>query len=528
MNAKRINPVTLEVFANLFASVAEEMGTALGRAALSPNIKERRDYSCLVCDAAGELIAQAAHIPVHLGSAPLSVQEALSSVSMRPGDVVLLNDPFRGGTHLPDLTMTAPVFFGESSSPLFYVANRAHHADVGGISAGSMPVSEEIFQEGVIIPPVRIVKEGVLDEDLVSFFLANVRTPKEREGDLRAQIASLAIGIKRLHDINGRHGTEEMLLYASALKDHAEKVLRALLAEIPDGDYSARDFLDDDGFSTDPLYIKVCIRVAGDSAEIDFTGTAAQVRGNLNAVFAITVSAVLYVFRLVLPGEIPANSGTMRPLRIIAPLGSMVNATPPVAVAGGNVETSQRIVDVLLAALAQALPDRIPAGSQGTMNNLTIGAAHAEPSLAFAYYETVGGGAGAGPYGPGASALHTHMTNTLNTPIEALESSYPMLVERLLVRRDSGGTGKYRGGDGIQRDIKLLAPATVTILSDRRVAGPYGLQGGGPGKPGENYLIRSDGTRLKLKSKVSLRAERGDMISILTPGGGGWGEPDTP
>jgi N-methylhydantoinase B len=527
MNAEGINPVTLEVFANLFASVAEEMGTALGRAALSPNIKERRDYSCLVCDAAGELIAQAAHIPVHLGSAPLSVRAALSSVSMRPGDVVLLNDPFRGGTHLPDLTMIAPVFFGESSSPSFYVANRAHHADVGGISAGSMPVSEEIFQEGVIIPPVRIVKEGALDADLVLFFLANVRTPKEREGDLRAQVASLHIGIKRLQDMHKRYGAEEMLVYASALKDHAEKVLRALLVEIPDGDYSAQDFLDDDGFSPEPLFIRVCIRIAGDSAEIDFSGSVAQVRGNLNAVLAITVSAVLYVFRLILPGEIAANSGTMRPLRIIAPLGSIVNATPPVAVAGGNVETSQRIVDVLLAALAQALPDRIPAASQGTMNNLTIGAADTEPSLAFAYYETIGGGAGAGPYGPGASALHTHMTNTLNTPIEALESSYPLLVERLLVRRDSGGSGKYQGGEGIQRDIRLLRPATVTILSDRRIEGPYGLRGGGPGKPGENYLIRSDGTRLKLKSKVSLRAELGDVISILTPGGGGWGEPDT-
>jgi N-methylhydantoinase B len=525
VNLRSYNPIIREVFANLFASVAEEMGSALCRAALSPNIKERRDFSCLICDGTGELVAQAAHIPVHLGSAPLSVKEASSSVAMNRGDVVLMNDPFRGGTHLPDLTMVAPVFLSESSlAPDFFVANRAHHADVGGISPGSMPLSEEIFQEGVIIPPVRIVKEGAIDRDLLSFFLTNVRTRWEREGDLQAQIASLNIGIRRLTEICARHGREEMRFYAAALKDHAEAMMRSVLSAIPDGEYAGRDFLESDGFSDNPIPLSVVIRIRGDHAEIDFSDCPDQVRGNLNATLAITVSAVLYVFRLILPEDIPANEGALRPLTVKTRPGSIVNAMPPAAVAAGNVETSQRIVDVLLFALAPALPDRIPAASQGTMNNLTIGAAHADATRSFAYYETTGGGAGAGPSGDGESALHTHMTNTMNTPIEALEASYPLRVECFSIRRGTGGEGKYRGGDGIRRDIRVLEHATANIISERREFPPYGLAGGGPGRTGENVLIRADGTETRLGSKVSLRCEPGDVISIRTPGGGGWGE----
>ncbi len=501
------------------------MGTALCRAALSPNIKERRDFSCLVCDAGGDMIAQAAHIPVHLGSAPLSVKEALSAGTINPGDVLILNDPFRGGTHLPDLTMVAPVFLHDDPpGPSFYVSNRAHHADVGGMSAGSMPVSDEIFQEGIIIPPVRLVKKGRMDEELLALFLANVRTPLEREGDIQAQTAALNIGIRRLEQISRTRGTDQMTHYAQGLKDHSERVLASVLRSIPDGEYRAEDFLDDDGFTADPILIRVAVGIKGGRAEIDFTGSAPQVRGNLNAVLAITVSAVLYVFRLILPREIPANSGTLRPLKIIAPPGSVVNALRPAAVAGGNVETSQRIVDVLLKALAQALPDRIPAASQGTMNNLAIGAAHPDPSRSFAYYETIGGGAGGGPEGPGASGIHSHMTNTLNTPIEALESSYPLLVETFRLRKGSGGAGASPGGDGIRRDIRLLQPSTVTIISERRSLPPYGLNNGAPGKTGKNFLIRPDGSQQELQSKVSLRAEPDDIISIRTPGGGGWGQ----
>jgi N-methylhydantoinase B len=512
------------VFANLFASVAEEMGSALCRTALSPNIKERRDFSCLICDDAGELIAQAAHIPVHLGSAPLSVAEALASVAMKRGDVVLMNDPFRGGTHLPDLTMVAPVFLTESSiAPDFFVANRAHHADVGGIAPGSMPLSEEIYQEGVIIPPVRIVKEGMMDGDLLSFFLNNVRTRWEREGDVQAQIASLNIGIRRLNEICARYSREEMVFYAVALKDYAEKMMRSVLSSIPDGEYAAGDFLENDGFSDEPIPLSVVIRIKGDTAEIDFSDCPDQVRGNLNATMAITVSAVLYVFRLILPEDIPANAGTLRPLTITARRGSILNALPPAAVAAGNVETSQRVVDVLLAALSYALPDRIPAASQGTMNNLTIGAAHRDATRSFAYYETTAGGAGAGPSGDGASGLHTHMTNTMNTPIEALEASYPLRVERFAIRRGTGGEGKFRGGDGIRRDIRVLEQATANVISERRALPPYGLAGGQPGHTGENVLIRADGSEIPLGSKVSLRCEPGDVISIRTPGGGGWG-----
>ncbi|MDQ7781493.1 MAG: hydantoinase B/oxoprolinase family protein [Desulfomonilaceae bacterium] len=518
------NPITLEVFGNLFSSIAEEMGTALCRAALSPNIKERRDFSCVVCDEKGELIAQAAHIPVHLGSAPLSVQEALSAVVMKPGDIVLLNDPFKGGTHLPDLTMVSPVFLDPSdTSAAFFIANRAHHADVGGIAAGSMPVSDEIYQEGLIIPPLRLVKEGEMDRDILALILRNVRTPLEREGDIQAQVASLHIGIKRLIETTRRYDADMMRMYAAALKDRSEKMLRSVLAAIPDGDYVGEDYLDDDGFRDEPIPIRVVLRIRGDAAEADFSGSAPQVKGNLNAVKAITVSAVLYVFRLLVPEDIPANSGTLRPLNIIVPEGSILNAVPPAAVAGGNVETSQRVVDVLLAALAQAIPWKIPAASQGTMNNLTIGAAHPDPSLSFAYYETVGGGAGAGPSGAGASGIHSHMTNTMNTPVEALEASYPLLVEKFRLRRDSGGRGKHAGGEGICRDIRILRPARVAMITERRKIPPYGLAGGSPGKTGKNVVIRADGSRVELPSKVSFHAEPGDVVSMCTPGGGGWG-----
>lgn len=527
MKSAAFDPVMREVFGNLFSSVAEEMGSALCRSALSPNIKERRDFSCLICDRAGELIAQAAHIPVHLGSAPLSVKAALSAKSMERGDVVLMNDPFQGGTHLPDLTMVAPVFLSEAAtSAVFFVANRAHHADVGGISAGSMPISDEIYQEGIIIPPILIVKAGRLDEELMSLFLSNVRTKWEREGDIQAQIASLNIGIRRLEEIAGRYTPEEMLFYAASLEDYAEAMMRSVLASIPDGEYRGEDFLDGEGFSDRPIPIRATVRITGDRAAVDFSECPPQVRGNLNATLAITVSAVLYVFRLLLPEEIPGNAGTLRPLDVKAPKGSIVNAMPPAAVAAGNVETSQRIVDVLLAALAQAIPDRIPAASQGTMNNLTIGASDADPERSFAYYETIGGGAGAGPEGDGASGIHTHMTNTMNTPIEALETGYPLLVERFGLRRRSGGRGKFRGGDGIQRDIRVLEPCTVTIISERRVLAPYGLAGGSPGTTGENLLIRADGTTVPLNAKATIRAEPGDVIAIGTPGGGGWGPPE--
>ncbi len=518
------NPITLEIFANLFSSVAQEMGVALQRSSLSPNIKERRDFSCIVCDQNGDMVAQAAHIPVHLGSATLSIKEAIKSLSPERGDVIVMNDPFKGGTHLPDITMVSAVFLqSDDPGPKFYVANRAHHADIGGIAPGSMPISEELYQEGLIIPPLKLVRKGEIDQNLLSLILANVRTPWERRGDIEAQIASLRVGEKRLKEICAEKGPDEAFNYGKALQDYSEKILRSILRSIPDGSYEAEDFLDDDGYGSGPLPIRVRISIKGETAEIDFTGSAKQTRGNLNCTYAITVSAVIYVFRLIVGHEAPANSGSLRPLNIIAPPGSIVNSEAPAAVAGGNVETSQRIVDTLLLALSKSMPEAIPAASQGTMNNLTIGSSGRLAEGAFAYYETIGGGAGAGPNGHGASGLHTHMTNTLNTPVEALEQGYPLIVERYELREGSGGKGKFKGGDGVRRDIRLLTSAHVSLITERRNNGPYGLEGASLGEVGRNRLIRSNGELEDLPSKCSFRAEPGDIISILTPGGGGWG-----
>jgi N-methylhydantoinase B len=501
------------------------MGVALRRASLSPNIKERCDFSCMICDGAGDMVAQAAHIPVHLGSGVFAVKEALKSCSPQYDDIIIMNDPFRGGTHLPDITMVAPVFIDpDEPAPDFYVANRAHHADVGGMAPGSMPISEELFQEGLIIPPLKIVGAGEINEDLLSIILSNVRTPWERRGDIEAQLASLRVGMNRLLQTAHEKGRERCRRYAAALQDYSEKILKRVLGSIPEGDYRALDYLDDDGRGSGPLPISVKISIGDGAANVDFTGSADQVRGNLNATYAITVSAVVYVFRLLMGPDTPANSGVLRPLTINAPLGSIVNALPPAAVAGGNVETSQRMVDALLLALSKALPEAIPAASQGTMNNLTIGSAQRSDTEAFAYYETIGGGAGASPDRDGASCLHTHMTNTLNTPTEALEASYPLLVERWEIREGSGGAGKFRGGDGIARDIRALCEARVSLISERRIGAPYGLNGGSEGSRGLNKLIRSNGVIEELPSKTTFRVEPGDVISILTPGGGGWGK----
>src|SRR5258708_33300301 len=413
----KVDPTRLEIFKNLFHSVAEEMGAALRRAAFSPNIKERRDYSCAVFDGAGQVLAMGDHMPVHLGSMPMSVTAAISALRLGPGDVALLNDPYAGGTHLPDLTMVMPVYTPQASSPAFYVANRAHHADIGGADAGSMGLTREILQEGLRIPPVKILERGRMVRDVMSIILANVRTPREREGDLTAQIAACRIGERRLIGMAAKYGKREVLAYGRHLLDYSAKMMAAALAAIPEGIYRAEDFLDNDGSTDQPQRIAVKIRIRRRRAEVDFTGSAPQCAGSVNAVAAITQSAVFYVFRCLLDEQVPATSGLMRSIRVIAPVGTIVNALLPAAVAGGNVETSQRIVDTLLRALAHAIPGRIPAASQGTMNNLSFGGNDwrhgGEP---FAYYETIAGGTGGGPGHAGASATHSHMTNTLNTP----------------------------------------------------------------------------------------------------------------
>ena len=530
----RVNPAELEIFKNIFHSVAEEMGAALRRSAFSPNIKERRDYSCAVFDGRGRVVAMGDHMPVHLGSMPMSVAAAVGALPLGPGDIAMLNDPYAGGTHLPDITLVMPVFAaGEAPKgrPLFYVANRAHHADVGGARPASMGLSEEIYQEGLRIPPVLIVRGGKIERDVMALLLANVRTSVEREGDLASQIAACRLGERRLVEIEAKYGAPRVVLYLDALQAYAERLMRAALRRIPNGRYQAEDFMDDDGVGSSPLRLRVTIEIRRDRARVDFAGTAPACRGSINAVLAITASAVFYVFRCLLGEDVPACAGLMAPIELRAPEGSVVNAQAPSAVAAGNVETSQRLVDVLLRALARALPDRIPAASSGTMNNLSFGGIDPRTGRPFAYYETIAGGMGARPGADGLDALHTHMTNSLNTPIEALESAYPVRVRRYAVRRGSGGRGRFRGGDGVVREIEFLSRVQGSILSDRRTTRPYGLAGGEPGKPGRNSMLAPTGTgRLRpsrIASKASFEARAGAVLRIETPGGGGWGRPGT-
>jgi N-methylhydantoinase B len=519
------DPIELAIFKHSFHSIAEEMGAALRRTAFSPNIKERRDYSSAIFDECGDVIAMGDHMPVHLGSMPMSVRAVLDTLTLEPGDVAILNDPYQGGTHLPDVTLVMPVFIENRSSPIFYVANRAHHADIGGTYPGSMGLCREIWQEGLRIPPLKLVERGSVNRALLALILHNVRTPLEREGDLTAQIGACRIGVQRLIELVQKHGVDRLHCNVAALLHYSERLIRAQLQHLPKGEFEAEDYLDNDGFSNDPIRIHVRIQTDPDQATltIDFSGSAPQVESSLNAVSAITYSATFYVLRCLLPEEAPATAGLMRPVTCIIPEGSIVNARPPAAVAGGNVETSQRIVDVLLRAFAQMLPDRIPAASSGTMNNITIGGIDPRTGRNYTYYETVAGGSGAHPLGNGVSGIHTHMTNSLNTPIEALEYAFPFRVRRYCYRRNSGGAGKHRGGDGLIREIELLAPARVTLLTERRTFAPYGLNGGDPGQKGRNLLIEQ-GIAKELPAKCNLQAQASSIIRIETPGGGGWGK----
>ncbi len=522
---KSYDPIRLEVFKHLFAAIPEEMGVVLRKSSYSPTIKERRDFSCALFNAQGDMIAQAAHIPVHLGSMPLSVEAAIKDFTFNPGDMVILNDPYRGGTHLPDITLVAPVFIENKGGPqLFgFAANRAHHADVGGMTPGSMGIARELYQEGLIIPPLKLIQAGEFNRGAWDMLLANVRTPQERAGDLKAQIAANHRGVKRQGEMVANYGEAEVSLYMQELLAYTERMTRRLLEDLPDGVYQFEDALDNDGISDERVPIRVSVTIEKDRAVVDFTGSAPQQAGSINAVSAITLSAVYYVFRCLIGLDIPNNTGCLAPIEVIAPEGTVVNARHPGPVAGGNVETSQRIVDVLLGAMAQACPERVPAASQGSMNNVTIGGWDPELGTPFTYYETIGGGMGAGPERPGTSAIHSHMTNTLNTPIEALEYAYPFRVLRYEVRRGSGGAGLHSGGDGIQRDIQVLVDAEASLITDRRQTTPYGLEGGDPGKPGENVLIR-EGEELPLPGKGSVPLKAGDILSIRTPGGGGHGK----
>ena len=522
-DSRRWDPVRLSLYNHLLSAIAEEMGVALGRTASSVNIKERRDYSCAVFDGKGELLAQAAHIPVHLGSMPLSVKAALALGPLSPGDAVILNDPYAGGTHLPDITVVEPVFLAGSRQPRFFVANRAHHSDVGGSSPGSLPIAQHIIEEGVRIPPIFLVRRGVFQHDIWKLILNNVRTPHERQADLEAQVGANTLGARRLAELSHRVGQRELSVYCRHLMAHAERGMRQVLSEIRPGRYSFADSLDDDGVSDEPVRIAVTLIFRGGprrgSVVVDFAGSHKQVVGPLNAVEAITLSCVLYALRCLAGGDLPTNAGAMRPVRVIAPRGSVVNALPPSPVSSGNVETSQRIVDVVLGALAKALPGKIPAASAGTMNNLLFGS----PDGRFTYYETMGGGHGASAEQDGASGLQSHMTNTLNTPVEALEHAYPVRVRQYRLRKGSGGSGRHRGGDGLIREIEMLEKTEVTVISERRRFAPWGLAGGKPGRRGRNSIRRASGRKEARPGKFQASLAPGDSLVIETPGGGGYG-----
>jgi N-methylhydantoinase B len=526
-----MDSVELSLFQSRVQSICDEMGIVLKRAAFSPNIKDRLDFSCALFDPGGELFGQAAHIPVHLGSMAFAMAGIVARFDWQPGDLALLNDPFLGGTHLPDVTVVAPAFAGKRL--IGFAASRAHHANIGAEQPGSMPIASRLDQEGIVIAPMLATRSGRLTAETRHLFDRIAARPHhdeaafrgdERLGDFFAQFSAARIGAERLQALDAR--TDAGIQPAvEALNDYGERLARQALSNIAPGHYTYTDYLDDDGQGSFDIPIVAGITIAQDArgctAAVDFSGSALQVPGNVNCPLSVTAAAVYYVFRCLMPEATPACAGAFRPIAIRSRPGTLVDALPPAAVAAGNVETSMRIVDALLGALGEAMPERIPAASQGTMNNVAMGC-HA-PEQRWDYYETIGGGTGAHARGPGCAALQSHMTNTMNTPVESLESHYPVRVRHYRLRRDSGGIGRFRGGEGIDREFEFLSPTMVTLLTERRRTRPWGLAGGGPGAPGENWLNGQP-----LPAKTAFEALAGDRLRILTPGGGGWGPADGP
>ena len=508
-----MNPAELNIFASRLDAVCDEMGLVLRNTAFSPNIRDRLDFSCAVFDAAGELCAQAAHIPVHLGSMAFAMRDVIGQVDWQPGDQVVFNDPYLGGTHLPDVTLVAPLFVDDEL--VAFLVNRAHHADIGAASPGSMPISRSLHEEGLVLEPTHLQRDGDLQGAVLARLRAATRKPDESLGDFKAQLAANRAGERALRGLVESLGRAGFAAGLSQLNDYAERLALAALREIPDGRYVFGDVLDDDGQGNLDIPIQVGLTIAAGQVSADFCGTAPQVAGNVNCPLAVTAAAVFYVFRCLMPAQTPACAGAFRPISLSAPEGCLINANRPAAVAAGNVETSTRIVDVLLGALAEALPGRIPAASHGSMNNLAMGSAGSHP---WDYYETIGGGMGAHAAGAGQSGIQTHMTNTLNTPLEVLETHYPLRLRRYAYRAGSGGAGVQRGGEGLLREYEFLAPAQVTLLSERRRHAPWGAAGAAAGAPGENRL---NGELQPGKCEFTVAA--GDRLSIATPGGGGFG-----
>lgn len=513
-----MDPVELSIFSSRMEAVCDEMGAVLRNAAFSPNIRDRLDFSCAIFDPQGELCAQAAHIPVHLGSMAFAMRGIVARMTWRAGDMVILNDPYLGGTHLPDVTLIAPLFV--AGELVAFVVNRAHHADIGADSPGSMPVSSSLAQEGRVIEPTHLMRRGVLDNGLLDAITGDTRNPGESLGDFVAQISANRTGLARLEELIKAWRPEGFRTGLQALNDYGERLALDTLRAIPDGEYRFRDWMDDDGQGNEDIVIQACISVTGGQVAVDFSGSADQVPGNINCPLSVAAAAVYYVFRCLMPDYTPACAGVFRPISLHAPEGSLLNARFPAAVAAGNVETSSRIVDVLMGALAGALPRRIPAASHGSMNNLAMGGEMAGGH--WDYYETIGGGMGAWAEGRGLSGVQTHMTNTLNTPIEVLESRFPLRITRYEIRRGSGGNGAQTGGDGLIRTFEFLSPASIALLCERRTHAPWGMAGGGPARPGRNLL----GDR-ELPGKTSLKVEAGQRLTIETAGGGGYGVPST-
>ena len=512
---RQMNSIDLSIFSSRINAICDEMGAVLKKAAFSPNIKDRLDFSCAIFDHSGELCAQAAHIPVHLGSMAYAMTEIVQAIDWSPGDMLILNDPYLGGTHLPDVTLVASVFAGDSLAG--FVVNRAHHADIGCHSPGSMPVSRSLEEEGLVIAPQPLLRQGTLDQSLLRQITAVTARPVDSRADLSAQISANKTGVRRLLKLIDEWGLKQYRQGLAELNGYAQRLARHGLKSIPLGHYRFTDYMESDGSGRTDLPVQVEVSVRETGVHVDFSGTAPQVEGNINCPLSVTAAAVYYVFRCLMPAQTPASAGAFRDIGITAPAGCLVNARRPAAVAAGNVETSSRIVDALLGALHQAVPEQVPAASQGTMNNLAMGSS-ATAGEGWSYYETLAGGMGAGAHGGGLSAVQTHMTNTLNTPVEVVETRFPLRIQRYQVRAGSGGRGRRQGGDGLIREYRFLAPASVTLLTERRRLAPWGLAGGEAGRPGVNRLNRQP-----LAAKCSLAVNSGDVLEIQTPGGGGYG-----
>jgi N-methylhydantoinase B len=510
-----MNTIELSLFSSRLTAICDEMGAVLQRAAFSTNIKDRLDFSCAVFGPEGELCAQAAHIPVHLGSMAFAMQDLVAGTDWAPGDVLIVNDPFLGGTHLPDVTLIAPVYVADV--PIGFVANRAHHADIGADTPGSMPISRSLEDEGVVIPPTLLVRAGQPVAEVMRRIVSATASPVQMQGDLAAQLSANRAGEQRLVELGQAMGLTGFRAGLVAVNNYGERLAEKALSALPNGSYYFRDVMDDDGMGQQDIPIAVTLQVGDGNVEVDFDGTASQVKGNINCPLSVTAAGVFYVFRCLMPAHTPACAGSFRNIRLSAPEDCLVNAGRPAAVAAGNVETSSRIVDVVMGALAQAIPDKIPAASQGTMNNLAMGARSS--TFSWDYYETIGGGMGGGNRQAGLSATQSHMTNTLNTPVEVLEMEFPLRVNRYQIRLGSGGAGIHRGGDGLVREFEFLAPAAVTLLTERRRRQPWGLHAGASGAAGEN---RYNGKLLP--GKVTLDVRAGEQLSVSTPGGGGWGK----